>query len=74
MEGASTVPASEARYEINALDFSSPNEIMNAILLGQIQLPVWIKIGRSSYQITRDNCDAFARGCLFATSEEWKHE
>lgn len=62
----------EDRETVDALDYRSPMDLMNKIHSGAIKLPVWIRIGHSSFGVTQDNMEAFWLGCLFATDEEWR--
>jgi hypothetical protein len=55
---------------IEAADCDGPMSALNEAQ--KHGLPVWLKIGGSSFRITPENFEAFNRAILFATDDAWQ--
>lgn len=51
---------------INAKDFAHPSMLMSALLLDEIELPVWIETGKDRQRVTKENVNDVCRGMLLA--------
>ena len=57
---------------INATDYRSACQLMLHLTKGKVPVPVDVRIGRSTFRITRENVDSFCLGVLFAKDEAWE--